>query len=120
MVFDEESILREKSDTEDRAQSGALDSSVDTHEKEVEFSKIPKWPEGSKEDSSDPDGDKQEATQEQSRPLRWSVRVTVPPIRYDWDDDHVSFALVIEKGKPDSYREAIKADDHNKWITAME
>jgi len=41
----------------------------------------------------------------------------VPPTRYGWDDDHVSFALVIET-EPDSYREAIKENDHNKWITA--
>jgi len=44
----------------------------------------------------------------------------VPPIRNGWEDDHVSFALVTETGDPSSYRVAIKADDHNKWITAME
>jgi len=44
----------------------------------------------------------------------------VPPTRYGWDDDHVSFALVIETGEPDSYREAIEADDHSKWITVIE
>ena len=49
-----------------------------------------------------------------------SVRVTVPPIRYGWEDDHVSFALVTEIGDPGSYREAIKVDDHDKWITALE
>ena len=42
------------------------------------------------------------------------------PIRNGWDDDHVSFALVTESSEPDSYREAIKADDHDKWITTME
>jgi len=52
--------------------------------------------------------------------LRRSVRVTVPPIRYGWDDDHVSFALVTKTGELDSYREAIEADDHSKWITVME
>ena len=52
--------------------------------------------------------------------MRRSVRVKVPPIRYGWDDDHVSYALVIEIRDPDSYREAIEADDHNKWITIME
>jgi len=52
--------------------------------------------------------------------LRWSVRVRVPPTRYNWDENYVSFALVIETGEPDSYREAIEADDHGKWITAME
>jgi len=44
----------------------------------------------------------------------------MPPIRYDWEDDHVSYALVAEAGEPDSYREAIEADDHDKWITVME
>jgi len=44
----------------------------------------------------------------------------VPPTWYDWDEDHVSFALVIETGEPDNYREAIEADDHDTWITAIE
>jgi len=44
----------------------------------------------------------------------------VPPTRYGWKDDHVSFALVTEIGDPDSYKEAIEADDHGKWITTME
>jgi len=43
----------------------------------------------------------------------------VPPGRYGWDDDHIFFALVTT-GDPDGYREAIEADDHDKWITAME
>jgi len=65
VVFDENSMLREKSDTEDKAQGGASDSSaVDTQEKGVEFSDSPKKPERSEEDSSGSDGDKQEATQE--------------------------------------------------------
>ena len=51
--------------------------------------------------------------------MRRSVRVTVPPIRYGWDEDHISFALVIETGEPDSYREEIEADDHGKWFIAM-
>ena len=69
---------------------------VDSQKKRVEFSESPKRPEGSKEDSSDSDRDDQDATQEQPRPLRRPVRVTVPPIRYGWEDDHVSFALIIE------------------------
>jgi len=44
----------------------------------------------------------------------------VPPTRYDWEDDQVSFALVTETCDPSSYREVIKVDDHGKWITAME
>ena len=60
---------------EDKAQGRALDSSANTQKKEVDFSESPKRPERSKEDSSDSNGDKQEATQKQPRPLRWSVRV---------------------------------------------
>ena len=60
------------------------------------------------------------ATQEQPIPLRWSVTIAMPPIRYGWKDDHVSFALVTKTGDPDSYREVIEADDHGKWITTME
>ena len=44
----------------------------------------------------------------------------MPPIRYDWEDDHVSFALIIETRDPSSYGEAIEADDNDKWITVME
>jgi len=43
----------------------------------------------------------------------------VPPTRYDSDEDHVSFTLITETGKSDSYREAIEAYDYDKWITAM-
>ena len=53
VVFNEESVLQEKSEMKDKAQGGASDSSADTQEKEVEFSKSPKRPEGSEEDSSD-------------------------------------------------------------------
>ena len=42
------------------------------------------------------------------------------PSRYGWDEDHVSFALVTKTGEPDSFKEAIETDDHDKWITAME
>ena len=59
MVFDEDLMLREKSETEAKAQGGASDSSVaDTQEKGIEFSNSPKRPEGSKEDFSNSDGDK--------------------------------------------------------------
>jgi len=44
----------------------------------------------------------------------------VPPTRYGWGDDHVSFVLVIETREPNNYREAIEAYDHNKWITAID
>jgi len=85
VVFNEDSILREKSETEDKAQGGASNSSAaDTQKKRVEFSNSPKRPEGSEEDFSDSDEDKLEATQEQLRPLRRSVRVTVSPTRYGW------------------------------------
>ena len=105
---------------EDKAQGGASDSSTVTQGKKVESSESPKRPEWSEEDFLDLDGDKQKATQEQHRALRWSVRVTMPPTRYDLEDDHVSFALITEIGDPYSYREAIEADDHGKWITSME
>jgi len=52
--------------------------------------------------------------------LRQLVRVTVPPTRYDWEDDHVLFTLVTETGDLNSYREVIESDHHDKWITAME
>ena len=39
---------------------------------------------------------------------------------YFQEDDHVSFAFVIEIGDPDSYREVIQVYDHRKWNTAME
>ena len=59
--------MQDKSETEDKTQGGASDSSTDTQEKGVEFSKNPKRPDGSEEDSLDSDGDEQEATQEQRR-----------------------------------------------------
>jgi len=63
VVFDEDLMLREKLETEDKAQGGASDSSIaDTQEKRVDFSNNPKRPEGSEKDSSDSDGDKHEAT----------------------------------------------------------
>ena len=52
--------------------------------------------------------------------MRWSVRVTVPPTRHDWEDDHVSFTLVTETGDPSSYKEATETDDSDKWAIAME
>jgi len=44
-------MLREKSETEDKAQGEVSDSSAGTPEKEVELSENSKWPEGSEEDS---------------------------------------------------------------------
>ena len=55
-------MLQEQSETEDKTQGGTSDSSIDTQEKGVEFWNKPKRPEGSEEDSSDLDGDNQEAT----------------------------------------------------------
>jgi len=81
VVFDEKSMLQEKSEMVDKAQDGTSDSSTDTPKKDVEFSESLKRPEGSEEDSSDSDGDEQEATQKQP-PLRRLVSVTVPPIWY--------------------------------------
>ena len=59
MVFDKESMLRKKLETEDKAQGEASDSSTNTREKGVEFSGSLKRPDGSDEDSSDLDGDEQ-------------------------------------------------------------
>ena len=65
VIFDEDSILREKSEIEDKAQGEASDSSAaDIQKKGVEFSDNPIRHEGSEEDSSYLDGDKQQATQE--------------------------------------------------------
>jgi len=99
VVFDEESMLQKKSETEDKVQGEAPDSSADIQKKGVEFSKNPKRPDGSDKDSSYSDGNEYETTQEQPKLLRQSVRVTVPPIRYGWEDDHVSFTLVTITGK---------------------
>ena len=60
MIFDEESMLQEKSEMGDKAQGETSDNSaVDTQKKGVEFSNSPKRPEGSEKYSSDSDGDKQ-------------------------------------------------------------
>ena len=56
----------------------------------------------------------------QPRLLRQSDRVSVPPVRYGWDEDKVSFALVTEAGDPGTYKETIKVDDSDKWVIAME
>ena len=52
VIFDEESMLQEESETEDKTQGGTSDSSTDTQEKGVEFSENPKRPEGLEKDSS--------------------------------------------------------------------
>ena len=48
---------------------------------------------GADEDPSESDGDEKEATQQQSRLLRRSDRVSVPQKRYGWEDGHVSFTF---------------------------
>jgi len=73
--------------------------------------------------SLDSNEDREEDTQEQQvqpRFLRRSNRVSVPPIRYGWNEDYVSFALVTKVGDLSSYKEAIRADDSDKWAIAME
>jgi len=50
----------------------------------------------------------------QPRPLRQLERVSVLPIRYDWKEDQVSFALVTKAGDPSSYEEATEAADSDK------
>ena len=59
MIFDKDSILREQSETEDKAQGEASNSlAPDTQKKGVEFSDSPKRPEGLGKDSSDSNEDK--------------------------------------------------------------
>jgi len=52
--------------------------------------------------------------------LRRSNRVLVPVIRYGWDENNVSFVLITKVGDSSSYKEAIEADDSDKWAIAME
>jgi len=63
VVFDEKSMLQEKTKMEDKAQGGTSDSSANSQSKEFEFSNDPSKLVGSDENSSDSDGDMHEATQ---------------------------------------------------------
>jgi len=71
-------------------------------------------PDKSDEDSSDSDRNEQETTQEQPRSLKQSVRISMPPTKYHWEDNHASFTLITKTRDLSSYREAIEADDHDK------
>ena len=62
VIFDEESMLQDKSEPKDKAQGGASDSSANTQNKGVEFSESPKRLEGLEEDPSNSDGDNKEVT----------------------------------------------------------
>ena len=62
-------MLQEKSETEDKTQCGASNSSADTQEKGVEFSKSLKRTDRSEENFSDSVEDEQEATHS-NKPLR--------------------------------------------------
>jgi len=55
----------------------------------------------------------------QPKLLRQSDRDLVQPIRHGWEEDQVSFALVMETGDPCSYNEAIEADESDKWVISM-
>ena len=57
VIFNEESMLQERSEKEDKAQGGAQDSSADSQANEAEFSDGPKLPDGSDEYSLESDGD---------------------------------------------------------------
>ena len=123
VVFDEDSMLQAKSNMEDNVKGRASDSSANSQREEFEFSDDSNRPVGSDEDSSVSGGDRQEATQEQkvqSRPLRRSDRVSVPSIRYGWEENQVSFALVTKVGDPSSYKEVTGADDSDKWVIVIE
>ena len=106
--------------TEDKVQGGVSNVPVDS-QVEVEVLEVPKSPEGTTEET-EIERDGEQATQEQPRPLRRSSRTVVPPSRYGWEDedDHVSYALFTEVGDPCSYREAIEADDSDRWMTAIQ
>jgi len=96
VIFYDDLMLLAKSKTENKAQGEASDSSVDSQREEFEFSDDSNKSVGS-------DEDRQEATQEQHvqlRPLRWPNKVSIPPIKYDWEEDQISFALVTEAGDP--------------------
>ena len=55
----------------------------------------------------------------QHRPLRQLERVSISPIRYDWNEDQVSFALVTEAGNTSSYKKTIEVEDSDKWAMAI-
>ena len=57
MIFDEGSMLQEKSKMEDKAQGEASDSSVNSQSKKFEFLDDPNKSAGSDENSLDSDGD---------------------------------------------------------------
>src|SRR4051812_25605273 len=98
-------------------QGGDSVSSADPRTEGVEFSEIS----DTSVENSKIGGDIDEATQEQPRLLKRSTRIIVPPTRYGWsDEDHVSFALVTEDGDASCFRDAIEADDHDKWVTVMD
>src|SRR3954471_9411885 len=108
--------MLQASKAESELQGGDPASSADSQTEGVEFLETT----DTSGDNSGTCGDiDDEATQVQPRPLRRSARISVPPARYGWDD-HVSFALVTEPGDSVCYRDAIEAEDHDKWVTAME
>src|SRR3954470_18433894 len=97
------------------AQGGAPVISADSRTEGVEFLEIT----DTSGENSGTGGDSDEATQEQARSVMRSARISVPPAKYGYDD-HVSFALVTEARDPACYRDAIEADNHDKWVIAME
>jgi len=56
----------------------------------------------------------------QSKPLRRSDKASMSSIRYDLEEDQVSFALVMKVRDPNSYKETIEVDGSDKWAIAME
>ena len=117
LVFNEDSMLQVRSKTEDKTQCGTLDSLADSQRDEFQFSDDPIKPFGSDEDSVVSDGDRKESTREQhvqARSLRRPDRVLVPPIRYGWKENQVSFKLVTKVGDPSSFKMAIEVDDSDK------
>ena len=70
VIFNEESMLQEKSKTEDKVQGGTSNSSADSQSEEFEFLDDLNKLVGSDENSSDSYGDMQKATQGQQVQLR--------------------------------------------------
>ena len=64
LIFDERSMLQEKSETENKAQGGASDSLAGTQKRELSSQRVLKGLKGQKRTSQVSDGDEHEATQE--------------------------------------------------------
>ena len=87
----------------DKAQGRDPDISTDTQVKGVELSDDLNRPDGSDKNFSDSNGDEQEATEEQLRPLRRLIKLLVLPIRYGWK--YICCKLVFHKKEIEQYKQ---------------